>query len=159
MGGRALHLLKRFFAVLTARPLDDAERHEIEPYLTDADRALFWSQDVADQRHALETARTVRERLGPETTAIRAALFHDVGKVHSRLGPLRRSLATVMGALRLPLPERFRIYLDHGPHGAEDLERADAEPLVIAFARRHPGPPPDDIDAAVWGVLLDADDD
>ncbi len=151
--------MKRFVAVLTARPLDSEERDEIEAYLTDADRALFWSQDVADQRHALDTARAVRERLGPQTTAVRAALFHDVGKIHSRLGPLRRSLATVMGALRMPVPPRFRDYLDHGPRGADDLERAGAEELVVAFARRHPGPPPDGIDPAVWSVLLDADDD
>lgn len=159
MGRRALHLVRRFFEVVTAQPLDATERSEIEPYLSDADRHLFWSQDDADQRHALETARAVRERVGPDPIAVRAALFHDVGKIHSRLGPVRRSLATVMGVLRLPLPRRFRDYLDHGPRGAVDLERAGAEELVVAFARWHPGPPPDGVDPTVWEVLRDADDD
>lgn len=159
MASRPLHLVRRFFDVLAAQPLDADERAEVELFLTDADRGLFWLQDAADQRHALATARAVRGRLGNHTEAIRAALFHDVGKVHSRLGPFRRSLATVLGALRLPMPVRFRTYLDHGPHGADDLAERGVEALVVAFARHHPGPAPPSIDPGVWQVLLDADDD
>jgi hypothetical protein len=159
VASRPLHLVRRFFDVLTARPLDGDERAEIEPFLTDADRDLFWLQDIADQRHALETARTVRGRLGDDREAVRAALFHDVGKIHSRLGPFRRSMATALGASRAPLPERYRAYLDHGPRGAVDLAERGAENLVVAFARHHPGPAPSSIDPGVWQVLLDADAD
>lgn len=159
MGGGPFHLVRRFFGVLTAKPLDAAERREVQPWLTDSDRDLFWAQDEADQRHALETARSVRAAVGDDPVAIRAALFHDVGKVHSGLGPWRRSMATILGVLRLPMPKRYRTYLDHGPHGAQDLEAAGAERLVVEFARHHPGPAPYGLDRRLWKVLLDADDD
>jgi HD-like signal output (HDOD) protein len=157
-GRHALHLVRRFFAVLTARPLDPAERDEVDEWLSDADRDLFWSQAVADQRHALDTARRVGEVHPGRREVVRAALFHDVGKVRSRLGPVRRSLATLFAALRVPVPTRWQMYIDHGPIGAELLSSVGAEDLVVAFARVHPGPAPRGFDASVWQALLDADD-
>lgn len=154
-----LHLIRRFFSVLTARPLTTEERARITAFVTSSDRELFFSQAVADQRHALETADKVSAALDGDRVAVRAALFHDVGKIHSGLGPVGRTLATVAGALRLPLSERYRSYRDHGPLGAADLERCGAEPLVVAFARSHPASAPPGFDRHVWGVLLDADDD
>lgn len=157
--GHALHLVRRFFFVLRAPPLTDAERDEVEVWLTAADRDLFWSQHHADQRHALDTARAVIAAHGADRTVVRAALFHDVGKIHSRLGPFRRSLATLGGGLGLPLPGAWQAYLDHGPLGADDLAGTGAEPLVVEFARLHPQPAPEPFDPAVWRALLDADDD
>ena len=120
---------------------------------------LFWSQTAADQRHALETARAIRDRYPDRSDVIRAALFHDVGKVRSGLGPYRRSLATLAGSLRIPMSTRWRDYLDHGRLGAEELTMRGAEALVVEFARAHPGPAPADFDTDVWQALLDADDD
>lgn len=160
VGGRhVLHLVRRFFGVITASPLTSDERLEVEQWLTAGDRELFWCQAPADQRHALQTARRVIRSYPGRCDAIRAALFHDVGKAESRLGPVRRSLATVGAALRLPLPARWRTYVDHGPVGAEKLALTGAEALVVAFARVHPGPAPEGFDGDVWQALLDADDD
>lgn len=158
-GRHALHLVRRFFAVLGAKALDAAETAEVEHWLTDADNALFWHQDPSDQRHALETARAAGERFPEDRAVIRAALFHDVGKIHSGLGPFRRSLATLAGALRTPMPRRWARYRNHGPLGARDLEAAGAEALVVEFARLHPGAAPAWVDRERWQALLDADAD
>ena len=162
MGGRrshTRHLVQRFFSVLTAKRLTAAEVDEVENWLGPDDRVLFWAQDVADQRHALDTVHRVQTSYPADVGVIRAALFHDVGKIHSRLGPLRRSLATLAVGARLPIPSRWDRYRRHGPLGAADLERIGAEHLVVAFARLHPGPGPGDIDRDIWQALLDADHD
>ncbi len=112
---------------------------------------------MPDQRHALDTAYAVARRLEGDEAAIRAGLLHDVGKRHSRAGSLARSAATILDALGLPLPAPWRTYRDHGPRGADELEAAGAELLVVAFARHHHGQPPPGIDPGIWRALTDAD--
>jgi hypothetical protein len=150
-------LARRFFEVLRARPLTPAEQAEVAGWLLGRERELFWEQAVADQRHAYEVARRTRDRLGPDQIATRAALLHDVGKRHVRIGAVGRTLATVAGAARLPLTERWRRYRDHEARGAADLEAIGADPLVVAFARR-PDSPPEGVEAARWEALVAADD-
>lgn len=122
--------------------------------LPSAEARLFFDQDPADQRHAYEVARRV-ERRGD--VAVRAALLHDVGKRHAGIGAVRRSLATLMDLAGLPLPARWRAYRDHGRRGAEELERAGADALSVAFARHHPSGPPPGVDTTTWRALLEAD--
>jgi len=125
--------------------------------LTPAEAELFWSQHPADQRHAIEVAhRALRARPGSRTLA-RAGLLHDVGKSGVNLGAIGRSVATVLDASGIRLRGRFARYRRHGELGAEVLESAGVEPLIVAFAREHPGPAPDGLDSADWTVLLDAD--
>lgn len=87
----------------------------------------------------------------------RAALLHDVGKRGLGLGALQRSLATVAHLFRLPLPASYRAYIAHGAIGARALEEVGASDLAVAFARRHPGPPPEGVDPERWNTILEAD--
>ena len=107
----------------------------------------------ADQRHAVEVA----ERTGTELLA-EAALLHDVGKAAAGIGAIERSLATVIGALSIPVSGSWKTYLEHGEVGAAMLEKVGAEPLTIAFARFHPGPAPPGISEDDWLTLEAADD-
>lgn len=155
----ARHLVVRFFQVWRARPLLPSEQDEVSAALRREEASLFWRQDAADQRHALEVSRRVRAVLGDDHDAVAAALLHDVGKTESELGPVSRSLATLLALLRLPLPARWRAYREHGPRGAVMLEQVGACRLAIDFARYGEVARPDSVDQARWQVLVDADNE
>jgi hypothetical protein len=151
------HLVRRFFGHVRARPLGPREqatvRKRLEPALAD----WFFRQHPADQRHAWDVAERTAARRPHDAVAIVAALMHDIGKVDAGLGAVSRSLATIAGALRLPLRGRWLRYREHGRRGAEILEGCNADDLVVAFARHHPGPAPAGIDPVAWADLASAD--
>lgn len=133
-----LHLIARFFDVATASALSPAEQDEVAAWLDGRTEArAFWEQPGADQRHGLAAARYVSRAAPDRRDLIRAALLHDVGKRHARLGLIGRSLAGAARMLGVPARGRFRVYLDHGPIGADELGRAGAEPVVVTFTRHH----------------------
>ena len=155
---RPLHLAGRFLDVTLARPLRPGEQTEVATLLTtDAERSMYWDQPRADQRHGLAAARLVRSARPGRTELVRAALLHDVGKRHSRLGPMGRSVATILGRLGIGGSARFADYLDHGRIAALELDLAGAEPLVVAFALHHHRDRPEEISREDWELLQAAD--
>ena len=143
--------------VVSSPRLSPSEQAEVAEYLrSPAERDLFWDQPRADQRHALASARSVLAACPDRSDMVRAALLHDVGKRHSRLGPVGRSWAVVSGALNRP-SERTAAYLDHGRLGSTELDRAGAEPLVVNYARDHHRSRPAEISPQDWAVLQAAD--
>jgi hypothetical protein len=156
--GRVAHLARRFFGHLRARPLSPVEQDRVAAVLEPETAHLFFRQAAPDQRHALEVAQRVSSARPDDREAFVAALVHDVGKAESAIGPVARSMATVIAALRLPLPDAWRRYRDHGALGAAALEAVGAPALAVAFARYHPGPPPPGVDPATWADLAHADD-
>jgi hypothetical protein len=151
------HLVRRFFEVLFARPLTRAERAAVESWLGPEMSAPFFAQAPPDQRHGYLAALAVIARGREEPDVVAAALMHDVGKRHSGLGVLGRSLASVLIRLGLPLSERMKNYRDHGIHAARELAELDAPPLAIDFALHHHGKRPPSIDPDTWRALKDAD--
>lgn len=125
--------------------------------LTQDEAVLFWRQHPADQRHALEVARRAWQLRPGSRLLARAGLLHDIGKSDVNLGAIGRSLATVLDALHVPLPDRMARYRAHGELGAVTLEAAGVEDLIVAFARVHPDPAPAGFDQADWAALLEAD--
>jgi len=154
---RLLHLARRFFQSLRSRPLDPAEQERVSGWLRDGEGPLFWRQQSIDQRHALTCAEVIVDRQPERPDLIRAALLHDIGKRHSNLGVSGRVVAASLALLRLPAPGRLARYLDHGPLGAAELARLEAEPMVIAFAEGHHGACPPGADADDWHLLREAD--
>jgi predicted HD phosphohydrolase len=150
------HLVRRFFSVSFARGLDADEQRWVATLLRPAEVDGFWAQPIADQRHGHDCARWVAERTD-RPDLVRAALLHDIGKRHARLGPIGRSVATIAAALGFDGPERFRRYTRHGPEAARELAEAGAEPLVVTFAAHHHGERPDTIAAEAWDLLQRAD--
>ena len=157
MPGSPGHLTRRFFDVILARPLHEEERGEIAGWLSSDEAALFYAQSHADQRHGYTAAGTIRAEAPGDTTALRAALLHDIGKRHARLGVLGRVLASILILARIPLQGRLALYRDHGVTGAEELEKLGAEPLVVDFTRHHHGQRPDSITPSTWDLLWRAD--
>jgi hypothetical protein len=115
-----------------------------------------------DRRHAVAVARRVAAR---DHASVPAALLHDVGKVASRLGPIRRAGVTVVamatGRDRAARGQgRMARYLRHDALGAELLRRAGSDGLTVAWAREHHLPPDRwTVPAAVGAALKAADDD
>ncbi|HEU4916297.1 MAG TPA: HDIG domain-containing protein [Acidimicrobiia bacterium] len=156
MPGSLGHLTSRFFEVLYAQPLRSEEVLEVESWLGPAQAWLFFSQTTPDQRHGYQAALVARDSgLGP--TGMRAALLHDIGKRHARLGVVGRSIASLAIKTRLPLTKRWRLYRDHGLTGATELAALGSEPLVVEFARHHHGDRPPAIPERTWEALQLAD--
>jgi putative nucleotidyltransferase with HDIG domain len=143
--------------VLWARPLLKSEVAAVSSWLDERERAVFLAQSNVDQRHGYTAALTVVALGVDDRTVIRAALLHDIGKRHSRLGVIERVLASLLILCRVPLWGRFLAYRDHGEIAARELERIGAEPLIVDFARHHHRSRPMTIDAGTWDLLLRAD--
>jgi hypothetical protein len=146
------HLSMRFFGAVLGEPLDPRQQDEVRQILAAGEAELFFRQQPIDQRHAFDVARRVRAAVPGDDDAVAAALLHDVGKARSHLGPVARSLATVADMARLPLPERWRAYRDHGVIGAGELAAAGARPLAMALAAGTEMGDPE-----VWAALMAAD--
>ncbi len=118
---------------------------------------VFFEQMTADQRHGYHAALSVISDGRDEGAVITAALMHDIGKRHARLGVIARSVTSIMMLFRLPLTRRMLLYKDHGRIGARELIRMGAPPLAIEFALHHQGERPQTIESQLWEFLISAD--
>jgi hypothetical protein len=148
-----VHLIRRFFGFLLAKPLTPGEQQRVSDALDPDLARLFFAQRFQDQRHAL----TVYRRVGGSADLAQAALLHDVGKTESDLGALGRSLATLWNSLGRPATGRWKSYLAHGSSGSNMLKALEADSLAVTFALHHPGACPKNTDPAIWLRLEDAD--
>jgi putative nucleotidyltransferase with HDIG domain len=137
--------------------LTAAESDWVENQLRPGEADCFFTQPHPDQRHGHEAALVVTEAGVTDSVVIRAALLHDVGKRHSCLGVIGRSLASIAIRLHLPLTRRFRLYRDHGELGAEELAGVGSDPLIVDFARHHHASRPASTAQDIWDLLLKAD--
>lgn len=151
------HLARRFFGSLLAKPLAPHEADMVAKLLSGREADLFWDQPMIDQRHSYEAGSQLLAVLPEREDLARAALLHDVGKRHSRLGIAGRVIATVLKVLRIPVTGRYRAYIDHGAVGAADLEACGTDPLSVAFAAHHTVGQPAEISDDDWRLLLAAD--
>ncbi|GMQ84623.1 MAG: hypothetical protein BMS9Abin07_0187 [Acidimicrobiia bacterium] len=142
---------------MTAPGLSPREQQLVHQHLDAPGAELFWGQDAADQRHAFAVASRVAASLPDDDEVYLAALLHDVGKRHARLGAIGRSIATVFDGIGIPLTAAMSRYRDHGSIGAAELSAAGFDGLVVSFAANHPGPPPEGSDDDRWTALLEAD--
>ena len=157
MPGSPTHLVRRFFDVATARPLDAFERQLVELWLPAPLFEIFSDQPEYDQRHGYEAALAVIAEGFDDADVVTAALLHDVGKRHAGLGLIGRSVASLLILAGVSLSERFTIYRDHGLVAARELGERGAPSLAIDFALHHHGERPSTIPPDVWEVLVAAD--
>jgi len=155
--GSLPHLIGRFFDFARAEPLGEKKSAEIRQWLGIEAATAFFEQDPRDQTHGYQAAADIRDHGDVSGEHILAALLHDVGKRHARLGLWGRTLASVLIRLHLPLTRRMRLYRDHGPIGADELAQIGMSDLVVDFARHHHGTRPTSIDRALWDRLQAAD--
>ena len=156
MPGSLGHLARRFFDVLSARPLDSAEVALVSTWLPEPLAEVFYAQPSYDQRHGYEAGMMVLGA-GLSQDAIIAAVMHDSAKRHSGLGIVGRVVASLMIKLNLPLTTRMSLYRDHGVNAAAELSALGAPPLAIDYALHHHGERPHTIEPGVWATLTEAD--
>ena len=125
--------------------------------LEEPEKDLFWSQQLTDLRHAHDCARYVSDRMPDRRDLARAALLHDLGKQRSRLGPIGRSIATLLAAVGIRGSSRHASYTRHAHEGAAFLADAGAERLVVAYTRHHHEERPAWFAADEWDLLMTAD--
>lgn len=157
MPGSPSHLTRRFFDVLLASPLTEDEHEAVASWLTPELADIFFEQQAADQRHGYHAAASLIEAGHEEREVVVTALMHDVGKRHSRLGVVGRTVASLLILFGLPLTERMAIYRDHGLVAARELAGRGAPSLAIDFAMHHHGERPQTIDTILWDALQAAD--
>ena len=157
MPGDWRHLGRRFFSALRAGPLNESETASLTALLDPAEMALFVEQPRIDQRHGLESMMFAAERTGDQDV-LRAATLHDIGKRHAGLGVPGRVLASICLKLRIPVRGRFRMYRDHGPIGAAELQRIGSPQITVEYARHHHGHRPGSVPEHTWSLLSEADD-
>jgi len=155
--GSPSHLVRRFFDVATAQPLDAIESQLVEMWLPAPLEEIFRDQPDYDQRHGYEAALSVIAAGFDDPDVVTAALLHDVGKRHAGLGLISRSAASVFILAGVRLPERFAVYRDHGLVAARELGERAAPSLAIDFALHHHGERPSTIPPDVWEALVAAD--
>ena len=148
------HLASRFFGSLRPGGPPPPDEAWATSLLLPDELALWRRMSGPDRRHAVGVARRTESALPPPVARpiLAAALLHDVGKVSSGLGPLRRALATLAGmavshdtavgwqARPGPLGRAGR-YLCHDTIGADLLAAAGSDLLTVAWAREHHLPP------------------
>jgi HD domain len=166
------HLVRRFFGSLRPGGPPPADDAWAVGRMTPGEAGLWRRMSAADRRHAVVVARRVDATLGPAATrpVLAAALLHDVGKIESGFGPVRRAAATVAGMVggheaarrwrsRPGLVGRVGRYLCHDEIGAGMLAEAGGDALTIAWAREHHLPPERWTVATEVGAVLKAADD
>lgn len=174
-GSHALHLVRRFLGALSPAAPSTTDTAWAEAHLTDAECTVFRTMVAHDRRHAIGVARRAFDALGADAPddVVAAALLHDVGKVHSGLGPVGRALATIRiaiagrarvraGVVRGERARRRALYADHAALGAADLRARGARDRVAAWAAVHHEPArwiESGFDVDVTAALHAADDD
>ncbi|HEX6420653.1 MAG TPA: HD domain-containing protein [Acidimicrobiales bacterium] len=169
----ASHLIRRFAGALRPGGPPAGDEAWARRHLLPGEQALWGRMSGADRRHAVGVARRSAGELGALATrpVVAAALLHDVGKVDSGLGPVRRAVATLAGlASRHAAARRWRHrrgplgragrYLSHDEIGAGLLSAAGSDALTVAWAREHHLPPDRwTVPPEVGAALKAADDD
>jgi putative nucleotidyltransferase with HDIG domain len=146
--------LRQLWSILTAGPLSDAARREVDAALSPAERLLFDDFSTADQWHSYRVLCDLRRAGYNDADLWAAALLHDVGKTRFPLSAWDRTLIVVGAAL---FPNRvgrwgqgaaesrrrpFVVRAQHPEWGAEMAVAAGSRPIVVELIRRHQAKPP-----------------
>jgi len=152
---RLRHLASRFLGSVRARPLSAADAAWVRSVLTAEDLEVWERLGPADRTESvavgLEAQRLIAAFHPGASAWIAAALLHDVGKVETGLGSVRRSLATVVAgvvgherarAWHTGVGWRGRVgrYVAHDDLGGALLTAAGAQPEAAYWAEVHHRP-------------------
>lgn len=117
-------------------------------YLNEKELSLFRRLKKSEQIHSILIAKDIREELGEdrEKGMIRAALFHDIGKITRPMNLFEKSMAVILKKLlgrRITILLRFpfiQSYLYHGERGGEILKAErifDETPIFYRLVSSH----------------------
>lgn len=142
--------VRQFRAALAATVGDD-ERALVARLLAPAELPLFEAMPAYDQRHCLDVFYTLRAAGHDDILLLRAALFHDCGKLDDDGTPMSLPwyiAASLLKALAPPLyrvlaasgrgPLRpLRVYAEHAWRGSRMAARAGSPPAIVQAIRHY----------------------
>jgi hypothetical protein len=158
---------------ITAGPLPEPVRQEIEGILSPAQSELFCRFQKTDQWHAYRVLQTLVASGQSQPDLLAAALLHDIGKTRVNLSVWDRILIVVIDRI---MPEQsnrwgqgdvqswkrpFVVRQNHAQWGADLARAAGSSTLTIDLIRRHQDPLPDEAATAdndLLRLLQRADD-
>ena len=119
--------------------------------LAPAELRLFTAMPLYDQRHCLDVYHTLVAAGHSDPLLLRAAIFHDCGKLDDAGRPmslawyvaatmLKRAPSLYLAAARSCPP--VAIYADHARRGARMAEAASSPPALVATIRHYHDPAP-----------------
>lgn len=140
----------QFVAALRAH-ISHAEYTHVNRLLSSEEQRLFYAMPVYDQRHCLDVYATLQAAGHTDELLLRAALFHDCGKVDDdgRPMPLRWYVGvTLLKRLARPLYyaaatvghgpfHPIRIYAEHAWRGAQMATAAGSPPEIVETLRHY----------------------
>ena len=146
-----VHLAKRYWWAVTARPLSSDTAEWVSSVLLERELDLFRQMSASDQRHHVQVARRFERRLSvePPRPWLAAALLHDVGKLVCGLGTTGRVAATLVGRRRRG-DGRVARYYRHEAIGASLLLAAGSAPDTVALVGHWPEAPVNAMSALLW---------
>lgn len=116
----------------------------IEKYLDSNEQELFYKLRVSEQRHSLNVSYGCYKEMSDNTTLIKAALLHDIGKIDSNLSIINKSLVVVFMALSIKdsylptfLRQAINYKLNHGQLGYELLKNIVFDEKVLMLIKYH----------------------
>jgi len=142
--------VRQFVAAVGASVSPD-ERRLVEAWLTPAELRLFESMPVYDQRHCLDVFTTLHESGQDDAFLLRAALFHDCGKVDEGGRPMPLLWYVAASALKRIAPRLYqalaasgrgplrpiRTYAEHAWRGALLAAAAGCPAEIVATIRHY----------------------
>ena len=143
------YLVTQFWWNITAEPLPQPLRQEIDNSLSSAERELYSRFQESDQWHAYRVYSLLKEAGQSHSDLLAAALLHDVGKTKVNLSVWDRTFTVTVDRL---MPEKaiswgqgdlnswkrpFVVRSRHAQWGAEMAQAAGSTALTIELIRRH----------------------
>lgn len=140
---------RQFLAALRAQ-VSAADLAIVAERLSPAEQRLFALMPAYDQRHCLDVYHTLVAAGHTDPLLLRAAIFHDCGKVDDDGAPMRLGwyiMVTILKGLpwlyltlaasgRGPL-RPIRVYAEHAWRGARMAAAAGSPPEVVAMIRHY----------------------
>jgi hypothetical protein len=146
----------RQFRTAVRANVSDEEHALVARLLAPAELPLFEAMPAYDQRHCLDVFYTLREAGHDDLLLLRAALFHDCGKVDDDGTPMSLPwyiAASLLKSLAPPLyrllamsgrgPLRpLRVYAEHAWRGSRMAARAGSPAAIVETLRHYHDPNP-----------------
>ncbi|WP_322510830.1 hypothetical protein [Chloroflexus sp.] len=142
--------IRQFRNALRAK-VSPAEYELVTQMLTPGEQRLFLQMPLYDQRHCLDVYQTLIAAGEHDALLLRAALYHDCGKVDDAGRPMALGwyvLATILKrwpALYLiaaKLVPAIAVYAEHAARGARMAAAAGCPPEIVATLRHYHDPHP-----------------
>ena len=144
-----LYRVRQLIAALRAQ-LSAEERALVAATLSLGEQRLFAAMPRYDQRHCLDVYWTLWRAQERDTLTLRAALFHDCGKVDDRGAPMPLIYYMLVTLLKLMPPiywaaaasgrgplGNVRLYAEHAWRGARMAAATDSPPEIVEMLRHY----------------------